>query len=395
MLDEVEPVNQTDVWDRLNVLWHGLFSVSVVIPVVIALSDPSLSSASRVLVVATAALLLAAHWLIIVRYPQWWERRLGRLALYWLVACGLVAILAAQHQSFVITLYGLYPLLFMTLGWWGIVPIVGVTALVGWALGGWGSGPAMITNLLTTAGLALMIAFFVSAISRQSEQRREALAALAATRAELAESARQTGALAERERLARELHDTVAQGFASVVTQLETAEQALEVPEVTLAREHLARARRTARESLVEIRRSVRALRPDLLADRSLPEALRTAVEQWSTRTGVRAELRVTGPPAPLPPDTELALFRAAQEALTNVGRHASASRAVVSLSYLGDTVTLDVDDDGVGFSGPPPGADRGFGLIGMRERVEAAGGKLIIESAAGEGTTVAVSVPT
>ncbi len=118
--------------------------------------------------------------------------------------------------------------MFMTLGWWGMAPIVGVTALVGWALGGWGSGPAMITNLLTTAGLALMIAFFVNAISKQSEQRRDALIQLAATRAELAESARQTGVLAERERLARELHDTVAQGFASVVTQLESAEQALE-----------------------------------------------------------------------------------------------------------------------------------------------------------------------
>ena len=83
---------------------------------------------------------------------------------------------------------------------------------------------------MTTAGLALLIAVFVHAISQQSEQRRDALAQLAATRAELAESARQTGVLAERERLARELHDTVAQGFASVVTQLESAEQALDEP---------------------------------------------------------------------------------------------------------------------------------------------------------------------
>ena len=403
MIEGQEPVDQTDVWTRLNVAWYGLFAATVVIPIAIAFSDPSVSPQSRVLIVATGGILLVGHWLVVARHPEWWERRLGRLGLYWLVVCGLVAFLATQHQGFVITLYGLYPLMFMTLGWWGMAPIVGVTALVGWALGGWGSGPAMITNLLTTAGLALMIAFFVNAISKQSEQRRDALIQLAATRAELAESARQTGVLAERERLARELHDTVAQGFASVVTQLESAEQALdEVPvdefrarDVAVAREHLSRARRTARESLTEIRRSVRALRPDLLRGANLAEALDPLLRRWSGDTGVAAELRVTGEPLTLNPETEMALFRAAQEALTNIGRHASASRAVVTLSYLGDTVTLDIDDDGVGFAGPTPSTpEGGLGLIGMRERVEAAGGELIIESSAGEGTTVAVSVP-
>ena len=128
----------------------------------------------------------------------------------------------------------------------------------------------------------------------------------------------------------------------------------------------------------------------------SLPEALDRAVRQWSVDAGVPAELRVTGEPVPLPPETELALFRATQEALTNTGRHASATRAVVSLSYLGDAVTLDIDDDGIGFSGrTEPSADSGLGLVGMRERIAAAGGELIIESAAGEGTTIAVSVPT
>ena len=118
--------------------------------------------------------------------------------------------------------------MFITLGWWGMVPLVGLTALMGWALGGWGSGSALVTNLLATAGLAALIGGFVTTIARQSEQRRDVLAALAATRAELAEASRQAGIQAERERLARELHDTVAQGFISVVTQLESAEQALD-----------------------------------------------------------------------------------------------------------------------------------------------------------------------
>jgi signal transduction histidine kinase len=178
------------------------------------------------------------------------------------------------------------------------------------------------------------------------------------------------------------------------VTQLESAEQALvERPED--AREHLEKARRTARESLDEVRCSVRALRPDLLRSASLTEALERAVRQASADSGVPVELRTTGDPVPLHPETELALLRTAQEALANAARHAAASRVIVSLSYLGDTVTLDVDDDGVGFDGRPRvRPDGGFGLIGMRERVEAAGGELTVESAPGQGTTIAASVP-
>jgi signal transduction histidine kinase len=167
---------------------------------------------------------------------------------------------------------------------------------------------------------------------------------------------------------------------------------------VTQARVGVLKARQTARESLDELRRSVRALRPDLLESASLPQALAELVQRWSADTGVAAELRSTGDPTPLHPDAELALLRSAQEALSNVGRHARASRVVVTLSYLGDVVSLDVDDDGVGFAadGTPTGlrADGGFGLIGMRERLTAAGGDLAVESTPGHGTTIAASVP-
>jgi len=386
---------EADVGDRLNVLWHGLFLATLALATALALLDEELTLAERGVVAALVLVLVGWHWLVLARHPDWWERRYLAMAGYWVVACGLVVLLADRHQNFSLVLYGLYPLMFITLGWWAMVPIVGVTAGVGWAIGGWGAGPGSIVNLLATAGLALLVAVFVSAISRQSEQRREALAQLAATRAELAAAARHAGVLAERERLARELHDTVAQGFASVVTQLESAEQALDARPQD-AREHLAKARRTARESLTEVRRSVRALRPDLLEGGSLPEALEQTVRRWSADVGLPAELRTTGTPVPLSPETELALLRTTQEALANIGRHAGASRAVVSLSYLGRTVTLDVDDDGIGLAGSSPRrADGGFGLVSMRERVQAAGGELTIESAAGQGTTIAVSVPT
>jgi signal transduction histidine kinase len=334
------------------------------------------------------------HWLVIVRHPQWWERRHFVLAGYWLIACGLTAVLANLHNSYLILLYGLYPLMFITLGWWGVVPIVGFTAVFGWAAGGWASGEEMITSLLASAGLATLVGAFVTAIARQNEQRRDALKALAETRAELAETARHAGVLAERERLARELHDTIAQGFTSVVMQLESAEQALtERPDD--AREHLEKARRTARENLGEVRRTVSALRPELLEGSSLSQAVARAVEAWSEAAGIAAETRITGDAMTLTGETEVNLLRVTQEALNNIAKHARASQVVVSLSYLGDTVTLDIDDDGVGFAGRAgPWADGGFGLIGMRERIASVGGELSVESAPGEGTTIAVSVP-
>jgi signal transduction histidine kinase len=307
----------------------------------------------------------------------------------------LVVGLARVDDSFSIVLYGVVPLMFITLGWWAMLPILGLTAAVGLALGTWDDGPAVVGNLVAQATLAVVIGAFVQAVARQSEQRRDALAALAATRVELAEQARHAGALEERERLSRELHDTLAQSFTSVVTHLEAADQALD-DRPAEARRHLYTARRTARDGLGDVRRSVHALRPDLLEHSGLQEALDRVVRRWSAETGVLAELRTTGRSVALRPDAETALLRTAQEALTNVARHARASRVVVSLSYLEDLVTLDVDDDGVGFHGTPqPRADGGFGLVAIGERVAAVGGELSVEAAAGQGTTVAVQVPT
>ena len=123
--------------------------------------------------------------------------------------------------------------------------------------------------------------------------------------------------------------------------------------------------------------------------------AVRRTVREWSEVTGIAAETRITGNAMTLPGETEVSLLRVTQEALANIAKHAKASRVIVSLTYLDDTVTLDIDDDGVGITGSTePRADRGFGLIGMRERITSVGGELSIESAPGEGTTIAVSVP-
>jgi signal transduction histidine kinase len=212
-------------------------------------------------------------------------------------------------------------------------------------------------------------------------------------------SGRQAGVLRERQRMAQEIHDTLAQGFTSIVMNLEAAEGVL-LPDSTQVRHYLAQARHTARESLTEARRLVWALQPEALKSASLPEALGRLVERWSEESGTVADVNVTGTPCPLSPKIETTLFRTAQEALANVRKHAHANRVALTLSYIGDTVVLDARDDGVGFDPlliDTEKRDRtsgGFGLKGMRERVEQVGGSLSVESAFGEGSTLVVELP-
>jgi signal transduction histidine kinase len=144
------------------------------------------------------------------------------------------------------------------------------------------------------------------------------------------------------------------------------------------------------------VRRLVWDLRPEQLRAASLGEALGRLAERLAEENGVTATTTVTGTPRPLSPDAEVTLLRVTQEALANVGRHARAGRVALTLSYMDGEAALDVRDDGIGFA---PGADGagpngGLGLHGMRERVEALGGRLAVESTPGGGTTVAVTVP-
>ena len=231
-----------------------------------------------------------------------------------------------------------------------------------------------------------------------------AQAALALENLRLVEEARkagrQAGVLRERQRMAHEIHDTLAQGFTSIVMNLEAAEGDVP-PSSTRAQHHLDQARLTARESLTEARRLVWALRPEALENVSLPEALGRLTERWSEESGISASVSTTGTPCPLLSEVEAALFRVSQEALNNARKHArGASRVALTLSYMGETVALDVRDDGAGFD-PARESERvrdresgGFGLKGMHERVEGVGGVLSVESAPGEGSTLTVELP-
>jgi signal transduction histidine kinase len=212
---------------------------------------------------------------------------------------------------------------------------------------------------------------------------------------QLVAQAREAGVAEERRRMAREIHDTLAQGLTGIITQLQAAEQAASrtANEPAGWRRHVAAATRLARESLTEARRSVDALRPATLEGCRLSEALTSVTERWSALNGIPAQVTTTGAARPIDPEVEFALLRAAQEALANVARHARATRVGLTISYMESEVALDVRDDGVGFDPAVP--DRGFGLVAMRQRIAALSGTLQVESEPGGGTAISACVPT
>jgi signal transduction histidine kinase len=212
---------------------------------------------------------------------------------------------------------------------------------------------------------------------------------------QLLTQAREAGVRDERRRMAREIHDTLAQGLTGIVTQLQAAEQAVarNPGEPAGWGRHVSAATRLARESLSEARRSVDALRPEPLEGGRLSEALAGVAERWSGLNGIPVEVTTTGTARPIDPEAEFALLRAVQEALANVARHAHATRVGLTISYMENEVAVDVRDDGVGFD--PVLRDQGFGLVAMRERIAALSGTLQVESEPGGGTAISACVPT
>ena len=350
-------------------------------------------------------------------HPQWHDNT-PLMALYYTgfiaLAFGLVA-LAPWYGFF--TFAG-YPQAFEYLKRrWRYVGVAAtaMAATVSY-LGGWGN---IESSDLWWAWLALgaivtviagAFSYFAEMAEHRNDKQKQALVELheanvkleealdenAGLHAQLLVQAREAGVLDERQRMAREIHDTLAQGLAGILTQLQAAEQTLDEP--TTWRRHVTNAMNLARESLTEARRTVHAVEPAVLAEARLPDAISDVTRRWADVNRIDAVLTTTGDPRPMHTDVEVTLLRTAQEALANVAKHAKASRVGLTLSYMEDLVTLDVRDDGIGFE---PNAKRtngsangGFGLAGMRQRVQRLAGRLEIESEPGGGTAVSASVP-
>jgi len=209
-----------------------------------------------------------------------------------------------------------------------------------------------------------------------------------------AEAQQLTAVMEERTRIAREIHDTLAQGLAGIVIQLETADYCLE-HDVTAARERIHKARELARDSLIEARNSVWALRPRVLEDGNLQTAIAALIERLPHEDSVTIDFAPQGIIYPLAPGTEHDLLRLCQEAINNALKHANARQIHVALLFTPAQVELRVEDDGQGFDTFQRGAKRNsFGLLIMEERVAHIGGQLVLTSQVGQGTCVVVQVP-
>ncbi|MCB5292958.1 sensor histidine kinase [Arthrobacter sp. SO3] len=276
-----------------------------------------------------------------------------------------------------------------------------------WAASGLPVPPAaVVLGPAFGAGFAVVTGLAYQALYREAENQRRAADELRRTRAELAASQHGAGVLAERERLAREIHDTLAQGFSSIVLVARAAEKSLADGDTTTAAARFALVQQTASENLAEARNFVRGLSSPHLQESSLVDSLRrlcatTETSSAARGVGLRCRLELDGDPVELPQPYRVTLLRAAQASLGNVTDHANASNAVVTVAFLGSEVTMDIYDDGVGFD-PAGVAARmtaradgsGFGIRSLQERVAALHGSLDLESAPGEGTVVAVRLP-
>ena len=233
---------------------------------------------------------------------------------------------------------------------------------------------------------------FVVVFTRVAASEREARTELAEANQRLREHAAQVEELAttkERNRLAREIHDSLGHYLTVVNIQIGAA-QAILAQDEPRALDHLAKAQALTQEGLAEVRRSVAALRASPTESRPLTEALAKLVEQWKA-AGMNAHLDVAGMVRSLTPHAELTLYRAAQEALTNAGKHANATQVGITLSYGNDdSVRLRVEDDGVGNAD----SQGGFGLLGVRERVQLLSGEMHVRTKIGGGFALEVELP-
>jgi signal transduction histidine kinase len=387
---------QPDAWELGTLRWDVFYAI-VLVAILLVIEASQLSAAARIAV--TVALAAMVPWYVAVGRPQMradtasWK---GPAYLAGLIA--LFAVAQSQDSSAWSLALAICPQCFYLLPFrQAMVPVVVLNVLAALLLvyrqphleG------ALAALGIAAFGIGLSYAYggFADQIIGQSRQRAELIGQLEATRAELAAANRESGTLAERQRLAGEIHDTLAQGFSSIIVLLQAAEAGLaDAAAPASARRQLELAAQTARENLADARALIAALAPADLASGNLPGALRRVTERVGSEAGIGARFGVSGTPRPLSAAFDVVLLRVGQEALANVRKHAAAASVQVLLRYEAGGVSLEVTDDGRGFD--PAQVNGGYGLRGMRERLGQAGGLLEVRSAPGAGTRVRAEVP-
>jgi len=380
----------------LHVLVVGLTALVVVRAFIVA-------HPSSILVIALSAGLLLTYALggIFARRASVGRARMRVASAYlWLLTLTvewLVLVWFIPDAAYLV-----FPLFFLYLHMlprgWRIAAVFGATALAIVALGlhaGWSIGG--VVGPLVGAGVAIAIGLGYQSLAQEAAERERLVAQLLETRDQLARTEHESGVLAERARLAREIHDTVAQGLSSIQLLLHAAERA--DPDAA-GLEHVRLARETAATNLADTRRFIRELAPAALIEQGMGAALRRLAEtQWKSET-LEVRVRVVDP-LDLAMPQQTALLRIAQGAMANVVQHAEATQASITIDRDAAGVRLTISDNGRGFdpsavaATSAVGFSDSFGLTATRERVEQLGGTLTIASRPGDGTTMIVELTT
>ena len=385
-----------EMWRGQLRWWHGLFAVLVVTTVVVMLAENKQHLGWQLgCVVAIGA-----------AYAVWGRRGMGERDpvagfVYMALAWGLMVVLMSLDgtgTAWILT-FGLFPQTWAILtrnkaAVTVVLAVVGIGLVRMWQAPRTGDefvGIAISTVIMLV--LSLTLGLFIDRIIREADHRARTIDELHRTQAELAAAERAQGVAGERERISREIHDTLAQGFTSVVTLARATELALDRGDLAAVRERLQLIEQTAADNLSEARLIVAELTPGHLQSRTLSEALQRLVDAVSAESGMVGTLRVDGEPVVLSANSEVVLLRTAQEGLSNVRRHSGASSFEVFLSYAADgPVALVVTDDGGGFD--PAAGGRGFGLDGATARATEVGGRFDVDSRPGAGSRLRVEVP-
>jgi signal transduction histidine kinase len=387
---------EQDVWVRTIVGWHLAFWAMIAIIAVAIGLETDLSRDRQLVALGLVAVLATAYAALGV--PAARTRGVGRARAYLVVMILVVPAVVAIDPQASFLLFVTYPQI-----WFfadrvrsGVIGTVALTVAVSVAfVVAFGSSGEELRSIGVSMGVSLLfsllLGLWIARVIDQSRGRGELIEELEATRAELAQAHHAQGVMAERERFAREIHDTLAQGFTSVV-MLSQAAQAQLPRDPSAASAQLAAIEDTARENLAEARAVVAAFSPVALDGTDLAGALQRLADRFGAETGITVTVAVGSDGLGLPRNREVVLLRAAQEALANIRRHADAAAVTIRLVLADGTAQVEVSDDGSGFD---PAAANGFGLNGMRNRVQDVGGDMDVVTGPGRGTRIRVRVPT
>lgn len=395
---------ERDVWSRTIVGWHVAFALMMGLAALSVLISGEVAPSRRLPALGLLAVLCVAYWLIVMRGPGGaHQAHEGYLA----IAIVVTGLLCAIEPSLSLVLFIVYAQV------WpftrdlrtGVGFTVALTAVVGAGFVAYYRGEATTAQIVREVGpqmavsmlFSVLLGIWIYRIVDQSRERAELIAELQATRSELAAANHAQGVMAERERMAREIHDTLAQGFTSIVMLAQVAAVEAQRDPAASAR-RIAAIEDVARENLAEARALVAAFSPLELESSTLQDAVQRLAERFTRQTGLVVDVDLPESLTGLTRDQEVVLLRATQEALTNVRRHADARRVRIRLVAGPSEACMEIVDDGVGFDGTNAGTSQptgGFGLAGMRGRVSDVGGRVDVSSRPGAGTHIVVHVPT